>query len=114
MTIRGTRYLQWEGWTGLKLRQQGRIYSGGLKPMEMDIEKDEGIYIEPNVWMVHEINLKEKWTKLIFATAIDTLAGLSRMLSMAILINLSWQIFATCGKKIGRLCHLEQIARSPK
>ena len=28
---------------------------GALNPMEMNIEKDEGIYREPNVWMVHEI-----------------------------------------------------------
>jgi hypothetical protein len=26
-----------------------------LNPMEMNVEKDDGIYIEPNVWMVHEI-----------------------------------------------------------
>jgi hypothetical protein len=23
--------------------------------MEMDLEKDEGLYIEPNVWMVHQV-----------------------------------------------------------
>ncbi len=55
MTIPGTR-LEWEEWTGLKFPQSGSYYiPGALNPMEMDIEKDQGLYIEPNVWMVHEI-----------------------------------------------------------
>jgi GNAT superfamily N-acetyltransferase len=55
MTIVGTR-TQWEGWTGIKFPQSGEYYiPGALNPIKMNIEKDEGIYIEPNVWMVHEI-----------------------------------------------------------
>jgi len=55
MTIRGTR-AEWEEWTGLKFPQSGEyVVPGALNPMEMDVEKDEGIYVEPNVWMVHEI-----------------------------------------------------------
>lgn len=55
MTIPGTR-LEWEEWTGLKFPQNGTYHiPGALNPIEMDIEKDQGIYIEPNVWMVHEI-----------------------------------------------------------
>jgi len=55
MTIRGTR-AEWEEWTKLKFPQSGEyIISGALNPMEMNIEKDEGAYVEPNVWMVHEI-----------------------------------------------------------
>jgi len=55
MTIRGTR-LDWEEWTGMKFPQSGTYYiPGALNPMEMDIEKDEGIYIEPNVWIVHQV-----------------------------------------------------------
>ena len=55
MTIRGTR-AEWEEWTGMKFPQSGQyVIPGALNPMEMNIEKDEGIYIEPNVWMVHEI-----------------------------------------------------------
>ena len=55
MTIRGTR-ADWEEWTGMKFPETG-IYHipGALNPMEMDIEKDEGVYIEPNVWMVHAL-----------------------------------------------------------
>lgn len=55
MTITGTR-AEWERWTGLKFPQSGTYYiPGALNPMQMDVEKDQGIYIEPNVWMVHEI-----------------------------------------------------------
>jgi hypothetical protein len=55
MTIRGTRS-EWEKWTGLKFPQSGPYYiPGALRPVDMNIEKDEGIYIEPNVWMVHTI-----------------------------------------------------------
>jgi GNAT superfamily N-acetyltransferase len=53
-TIRGTR-AEWEQWTGMKFPQSGRyIIDGALNPIEIDIEKDEGVYIEPNVWIVHE------------------------------------------------------------
>jgi GNAT superfamily N-acetyltransferase len=55
MTIRGT-HAEWEEWTKLKFPQSGEyIISGALNPMKIDIEKDEGVYIEPNVWIVHEI-----------------------------------------------------------
>ncbi|MEP7136987.1 MAG: GNAT family N-acetyltransferase [Chloroflexota bacterium] len=55
MTIRGTR-AQWEAWTKMKFPQSGTYYiPGALNPMKMDIEKDEGVYVEPNVWIVHEI-----------------------------------------------------------
>ncbi len=55
MTIRGTR-LEWETWTGMKFPQSGQyVIPGALNPMEMNLEKDEGIYIEPNVWLVHEV-----------------------------------------------------------
>jgi GNAT superfamily N-acetyltransferase len=53
MAIRSTR-ADWERWTSLKFPQSG-TYSipGALNPMEMNVEKDEGVYIEPNVWMAH-------------------------------------------------------------
>jgi len=55
MTIRGT-CAEWEEWTGMKFPQSGRyVVPGALNPIEMDVEKDEGIYIEPNVWTVHDI-----------------------------------------------------------
>ena len=55
MIIRGSR-ADWEKWTGLKFLQSGQYYiPGALNPMEMDLEKNEGVYIEPNVWMVHQV-----------------------------------------------------------
>ncbi len=55
MTIRGN-LSEWETWTGMKFPQSGQyVVSGALNPVEINIEKDEGIYIEPNVWMVHEV-----------------------------------------------------------
>lgn len=55
MIIRGTR-AEWEKWTELKFPQSGKyIIPGALNPIEMDVERDEGIYIEPNVWMVHPL-----------------------------------------------------------
>lgn len=55
MTICGTG-AEWEEWTRMKFPQSGKYYiPGALNPMHFDLEKDEGIYIEPNVWMVHVI-----------------------------------------------------------
>ena len=46
----------WEAWTGMKFPQSGEyIIPGALNPVTFDIEKDEGLYIEPNVWMHHSI-----------------------------------------------------------
>lgn len=56
MTIRGTR-AEWEEWTRLVFPQSGSyVIPGALNPIEMDVEKDEGVYIEPNVWMVHHLS----------------------------------------------------------
>ena len=54
-TVRGTR-AEWEQWTGMKFPQSGQyIIPGALNPIEINIEKNEGVYIEPNVWMQHSI-----------------------------------------------------------
>lgn len=55
MTIHGTR-AEWEEWTGLKFPQSGPYYvPGALNPVQVDVENDRGLYVEPNVWMVHEL-----------------------------------------------------------
>jgi len=52
-TVRGTR-AEWERWAGMKFPQSGRyIIPGALMPITMNVERDEGVYIEPNVWMQH-------------------------------------------------------------
>ena len=55
MTVRGTR-AEWEQWAQMKFPQSG-LYNipGALNPISIDIEKDEGIYVEPNVWLLHVI-----------------------------------------------------------
>lgn len=54
-TIRGTR-AEWEQWTSMRFPQSGEyMIPGALSPIEMDLEKEEGVYIEPNVWIVHEV-----------------------------------------------------------
>jgi len=54
-TIRGSR-AEWEQWAGMRFPQSGEyIIPGALCPITVDAEKDEGIYIEPNVWIVHEV-----------------------------------------------------------
>jgi GNAT superfamily N-acetyltransferase len=55
MIIRGPR-AKWEEWTSLRFPQSGEyVIPGALNPMKMDLEHDEGIYVEPNVWMVHPL-----------------------------------------------------------
>ena len=53
MTIRGT-LADWEEWTELALPDSGSyVVPGALVPVEIDRDRDEGVYVEPNVWMVH-------------------------------------------------------------
>ncbi|HFC12754.1 MAG TPA: GNAT family N-acetyltransferase [Anaerolineae bacterium] len=52
MRINGS-VADWENWLGLRLPQSGQyLANGGLKPIEINVEKDSGVYIEPNVWMI--------------------------------------------------------------
>ena len=45
---------EWEEWTGLSFPESGAyVVEGALVPVEIDRERDEGLYVEPNVWMVH-------------------------------------------------------------
>ncbi|HEX5837111.1 MAG TPA: hypothetical protein VFY26_04720 [Anaerolineales bacterium] len=54
-TIRGTPG-EWEKWTGLSFLQSGLyVIPGGLSPLAMDLDANDGRYIEPNVWIEHRI-----------------------------------------------------------
>lgn len=45
----------WEEWTELAFPESGTyVVPGALVPVEINRERNEGVYIEPNVWMVHE------------------------------------------------------------
>ena len=53
MTVRGT-VAEWETWTGLPMPDTGSyVVPGALVPVEIDRERDVGLYVEPNCWMVH-------------------------------------------------------------
>jgi GNAT superfamily N-acetyltransferase len=44
----------WEEWTEMTFPETGAyVVPGALVPVEIDRERDEGLYVEPNVWMVH-------------------------------------------------------------
>jgi hypothetical protein len=46
----------WESWTGMRFPDSGPyIVPGALVPVEIDRERDEGVYVEPNVWMHHRV-----------------------------------------------------------
>jgi len=53
MTITGT-VTEWQSWTGLELPGSGAfVIPGGLAPLLVDEDVDQGVYQEPNVWVVH-------------------------------------------------------------
>ncbi len=55
MRIEGTA-AEWREWTGLELPDSGDyLPAGAAAPMTMDVEADRGVYLDPNVWVVHEV-----------------------------------------------------------
>jgi GNAT superfamily N-acetyltransferase len=45
---------EWEEWTEMAFPETGSyVVPGALVPVEIHLERDEGLYVEPNVWMVH-------------------------------------------------------------
>lgn len=55
MRIPGT-VADWEKWTGLAFPESGLyVVAGALEPIQIDCEHNQGVYVEPNVWMHHTI-----------------------------------------------------------
>jgi GNAT superfamily N-acetyltransferase len=47
---------EWEKWTGLYFPGSGQyVIPGALVPVLVDRDADTAVYVEPNVWMVHEL-----------------------------------------------------------
>lgn len=47
---------EWEKWAKMRFPESGEyVVEGALCPVEMDIERNLGTYVEPNVWMVHGV-----------------------------------------------------------
>ena len=45
---------EWEEWAQMTFPETGAyVVPGALVAVEIDRERDEGLYVEPNVWMVH-------------------------------------------------------------
>jgi len=45
---------EWREWTGMEFPGSGQyVIPGALSPVSIDIEINQGIYIEPNVWTLH-------------------------------------------------------------
>ena len=54
-TIEGT-IQDWEEWTGMAFPESGSyVVSGALQPVQIDCERDRGLYHDPNYWMKHSI-----------------------------------------------------------
>ncbi len=53
MNISGT-ISEWQEWTRMRFPKTGDyVVPGALIPVNIDIESDKGLYIEPNVWVHH-------------------------------------------------------------
>ncbi len=55
MRIGGT-VSEWEERTAMRFPESGAyVVPGALVPVRIDRERDEGLYVEPNVWMAHTL-----------------------------------------------------------
>ena len=46
----------WESWTDMRFPDSGSyVVPGALQPVQIDRERDEGRYEDPNVWMIHRL-----------------------------------------------------------
>jgi len=53
MRIEGT-VAEWSAWTGLAFPEGGQyLPAGAAAPVQVDVEADPGVYLDPNVWVVH-------------------------------------------------------------
>ncbi len=54
MTIAGS-LAEWRVWTGLPFDTSGTVHvEGALNPVHVSVENDYAVYVEPNVWIVHD------------------------------------------------------------
>jgi hypothetical protein len=55
MTVRGS-VADWESWTGLQFPESGAYaVKGATQPVRIDLERDEGVYHDQNIWVVHDL-----------------------------------------------------------
>jgi GNAT superfamily N-acetyltransferase len=47
---------EWRAWTGLPFDTDGSMeVPGALAPVEVDVSNDHAVYVEPNVWVRHQL-----------------------------------------------------------
>jgi hypothetical protein len=55
MVIAGT-IAEWRHWTGLGFTKSGSaIVAGALSPIHVSLEQDRAVYVEPNLWVHHQV-----------------------------------------------------------
>lgn len=55
VVVKGT-IEDWKKWTGLFFPESGQyVVSGAFQPVIVDIDKNIGVYEDPNIWMFHDI-----------------------------------------------------------
>ena len=48
---------EWESWLGMAFPESGDyVFPGGLSPLAVDRAADRATYLEPNVWMIHNVS----------------------------------------------------------
>ncbi|RSM89663.1 Long-chain-fatty-acid--CoA ligase [Kibdelosporangium aridum] len=52
VTISGS-FADWREWAGVELVDGDNLFPGGIAPIIASVERDYGVYVEPNVWMEH-------------------------------------------------------------
>jgi GNAT superfamily N-acetyltransferase len=53
MQVIGT-VAEWKGWTDMSFPGSGRyVVPGAHAPVDIDLESNQGVYVEPNFWMSH-------------------------------------------------------------
>jgi hypothetical protein len=56
MTMRGS-VAEWVKWTGMSFPESGEyVVPGATSPVHIDRERDEGVYYDQNIWMVHQLS----------------------------------------------------------
>jgi GNAT superfamily N-acetyltransferase len=61
MRITGT-VADWEAWTGMRFPESGSyVVPDALVPVDIDMGRDLGTYVEPNVWVRHQP--QARWTQ---------------------------------------------------
>jgi hypothetical protein len=44
----------WERWAAMSMPESGvYVVPGALAPISVDRQRDQAVYVEPNVWMLH-------------------------------------------------------------